>query len=81
MNDYLLVVDWQMKHSTDYSMDGHKGILRVGLQPGLEPAAEAVDVVEPAVDPTKKGSVSSGRCFELLRSGRIGSEVLAEVGW
>lgn len=66
----------------DYSTGDHRNILRAGLQPGFEPAAEAFDVVDPpGVDRTKKGSASSVHCFELLLSGRIDSEGVAEPDW
>ena len=70
-------------------MDDRKDIHRAGrragryadLQPALEPAAGASDVVGlPVVDRPEKDSVSSGRWFELLLFGRIGSEGVAELG-
>lgn len=66
----------------DYSTGDHRNILRAGLQPGLEPAAGAFDVVDPpVVDRTKMGSASSVHCFELLLSGQIDYEGVAEPGW
>lgn len=83
MDDYLLAVGSHMRHNKgDRSMDDHKDILHAGLQPDLEPAAGAFDVVDLAVvDRIKKGSVSSGRWFELHLFGRIDSEGFGELGW
>lgn len=66
----------------DYSTGDYRNILRAGLQPDLELAAGASDGADPpVVDRTEKGSASSAHCFELLLSGRIGYEEVAEPGW
>lgn len=83
MDDYLLAVGSHMRHNKgDCNMDGRKDILHAGLQPGLEPAAEAFDVVDLAVvDWIERGSVSSGRWFELRLIGRIDFGGVVELGW
>ena len=83
MDDYLLAVGSRMKYSTGgHSMDDYKDTLHAGLRPGLESAVEAIDAADlTVVDQTKKGSVSSGRWFELRRFGRIDSEGVVELGW
>ena len=63
-------------------MDDHMDILHAGLQPGLEPAAEASDAVDLAVvDRITKGSVSSDHWFDLRLLGQIDSEGVVELGW
>ena len=83
MDDYLLAVGLRTGHSTgDHSMDDHKDTLHAGLQPGLEPAAEAFDAVDLAVvGRIMKGLVWSGRWSEFRLFGRIGSEEVVEFGW
>ena len=83
MDGYLLAVGSHMRHNKgDCSMDGRKDTPHVGLQPGLEPAAEAFDAVDLAVvDWIKRGSVSSVRWFELRLFGQIDFGGVVEIGW
>ena len=83
MDGYLLAVGSHTRHNKgDRSMDGRTDIPHAGLQPDLEPAAEAFDAVDLAVVGwIKRGSVSSVRWFELRLFGRIDFGGVVELGW